>query len=265
MVRQAFYPLYERAVQTPEVHADFFAQVHRELADGREARSLREDFSGTFLVSCAWVKGTGDRTALAVDLDPECLKYGKNHHLRKLKPAERRRVRTLLADVATVTAPVDVAAACNFSFFCLTEWDHLVRYFECAKRSLKKGGMLVLEVGGGPGMTQKITETRRLRLADGTRFTYYWDQKSFDPVSHLGRFAIHFKTADGEMHRDVFAYRWRLWSIPELRAALKQAGFASSHIYWEERTEDNKLTGEYVLSSRGENDHSWVSYVVGVR
>ena len=31
--------------------------------------------------------------------------------------------------------------------------------------------------------------------------------------------------------RDAFVYRWRLWSVPELRDAMMEAGFRSTEVY----------------------------------
>ncbi|MCC7443148.1 MAG: class I SAM-dependent methyltransferase [Bdellovibrionales bacterium] len=266
MGKQAFYPLYERAVQTPEVHADFFGRVHAELCPGREPVLLREDFCGSFLVSCAWVKSGPRHRAVAVDLDADVLSYGRRANLRALKPSERRRLRPLRSDVLKATRPAaDIVAACNFSFYVFLDRKTLVRYFKQALRSLRPGGLIILEMSGGPGMMEHTQEKRRVRLENGKHFTYYWDQKRFDPVSFEGRYAIHFKTSDGRLHRDVFTYHWRLWTIPEVRAALEEAGFSASHVYWEDRDSSGELTGEFQLTSRGENDHAWISYVVGVR
>lgn len=264
MRRQAIYPLYERAVQTPEVHADFFGQVYRELNDGLEATSLREDFCGTFVASTAWVRSAPERTAISLDLDPEPLKYGRDTHLRSLSPEQRKRLKPLQQNVLTVTKPrVHVVAACNFSFNIFRDWDTLVRYFRCCLASLQDDGVLVLEAAGGPGMIQEMKEKRRIRLDDGKRFTYVWDQRSFDPITHEGHYAIHFEVDGGPSFQNAFTYHWRLWSLPELRKAMEEAGFGRTHTYWEERDEDENLTDIYSLTTRGENDVAWVAYAVG--
>jgi len=42
-------------------------------------KRLREDFCGTGLFSCAWVKSAADREAVGVDLDPEVLAWSRAH------------------------------------------------------------------------------------------------------------------------------------------------------------------------------------------
>ncbi len=74
------YALYERAVQSPEVHVQWFEDFYTKLNKGKSPVSLREDFSGTFLISCEWIQQNETNTALAVDLDPEPLNYGNKNH-----------------------------------------------------------------------------------------------------------------------------------------------------------------------------------------
>ena len=64
--------------------------------------------------------------------------------------------------------------------------------------------------------------------------------------------------------KDAFVYDWRLYSIPEVRDALLEAGFSDVSVFWES-SHMGKGTGEYVQSSKGDNDYSWTAYVVGVR
>jgi hypothetical protein len=47
--------------------------------------------------------------------------------------------------------------------------------------------------------------------------------------------AIHFRVeCNGEIiHQltDAFVYHWRLWSVPELRDAMRQAGFRATEVH----------------------------------
>ena len=49
------YDLYQRSVQDPEWEVGFMADTYKGLR-GRLPRRLREDFCGTALFACAWVK-----------------------------------------------------------------------------------------------------------------------------------------------------------------------------------------------------------------
>ncbi|MEK7382149.1 MAG: class I SAM-dependent methyltransferase, partial [Elusimicrobiota bacterium] len=59
------------------------------------------------------------------------------------------------------------------------------------------------------------------------------EQFGFDPVSGEARFAIHFKPKGRKKIKDVFRYDWRIWTLPEIRDLLAEAGFRKTHVYWE--------------------------------
>jgi SAM-dependent methyltransferase len=262
------YELYENSVQTPDVHALWFQEAYQDLNPKKKARVLREDFCGTFQISCEWVKLDKKNSAIGVDLDSEPLKYGMNHNLSQLSPHEQKRLSLLQKDVLSVKSPpADFIFAGNYSFFIFKKEELLIRYFKRCYQSLKKNGVFLLELAGGPGMIE-MSEDKRVIRKPGKKspwFTYLWEQKRFDPVSHDLECAIHFRFPNGEYLQDAFTYDWRLWTIPEIRYALSKAGFDESHIFWEGHDEKGVLTEEYHLVEKGENDYSWVAYVAGVK
>ncbi len=259
------YKHYENSVQTPEEHVRIFDRMFLDLR-GRRALSLREDFCGTFLISCEWVKSLPERTALGIDLDPEPLDYGLHNGFRKLSPSERKRVKLLREDVSIPKKQKsDLIGAGNFSFYIFKTRDQLKRYFKAALESLTKDGIFVLEMAGGPGFTVKAREQRTYTVSGLGRFVYYWDQKSFDPISQHGMYAIHFKDRHGRMHRDCFTYDWRVWNIPEIREVMIDAGFKETIVYWEDPGPDGEGTDEYVRTEVGDNAHAWIAFVVGIR
>lgn len=258
------YAYYQHAVQSPEDHVSIFDRMFHDLR-GRQALSLREDFCGTFLISCEWVKSHPQRIALGIDLDPEPLGYGVSRHYQKLTPHQKKRVDWKQQNVMTVSKEkVDVIGAGNFSFFVFKEREQLLRYFRAALKSLKKDGILALELAGGAGFIKSGREQRTYRGKGLGKYTYYWDQKDFDPITHHGSYAIHFK-ARGVMHKDCFTYDWRIWTIPELKDALIDAGFKEAHVYWEQADEKGEGTGEFLRSTQGENDFAWIAFVVGTK
>lgn len=259
------YAYYQVAVQSPEDHVHIFERMFQELR-GKPALTLREDFCGTFLISCEWVKSNPKRRAVGVDLDPEPLEYGRKNHFKKLKATEQKRVKLCEQNVMTVTKDkFDVVGAGNFSFFVFKTRDILVRYFKSVLKSLNKDGILAIELAGGPGFVKQGREQRTIKTKELGKFTYYWDQKSFDPIHNHGMYAIHFKTRDGVFHRDAFTYDWRVWSIPELKEAMIEAGFKEAHVYWEGTDRDGSGTGEFLRTEAGENDFSWIAFVVGTK
>ena len=64
-------------------------------------------------------------------------------------------------------------------------------------------------------------------------FSYFWDQDSYDALTNFGQFYIHFKRKGEKKREKVFSYDWRLWSIPELKECLLEAGFEKTVVYWE--------------------------------
>lgn len=251
------YRLYERAVQEPEPDAEFLLDVYRE-AFGRPARRLREDFCGTGALCRAWVALHPDNRAWGVDLDPEVLAWGRVHHVETLPAQERHRLELTEGDVRTVRhEPVDVVAAQNFSYFVFDTRRELVDYFRAAHTRLDVEGLLVLDAYGGPDASREMTEE-----TEYDDFTYVWDQHSFDPVHQRGVCHIHFAFPDGSRLERAFSYEWRLYSLPEIREALEEAGFEEVTVYWEGTGEDGEGDGEYTPAEVGDADDAWVAYLV---
>ena len=93
-----------------------------------------------------------------------------------------------------------------------------------------------------------------------------WDQSDFDPVNRRATCYIHFRFPDGSKLKRAFKYVWRLYTIPEIREALADAGFDSSAAYWEGTDpESGEGDGVYTASERGEADEAWVCYIVGFK
>lgn len=261
------YALYEASVQSAKEHIDWLVKIFHEMR-GRYPSVLREDFCGTFLQAVEWVKRNRNNIAIGVDLDSEPLRYGKRVHQKGLTTEQKKRVELKNADVTTVkTKPADIILAGNFSFYTLRSRDLLVRYLKNCYRSLKPGGFVFLEMAGGPGMIEKIKERRSVR-GDGKttpkKMQYVWDQKEFDPIQNRGQYAIHFYFPNGKKLRDVFTYDWRVWSIPEVRDAMRDAGFEQSVVFWEQESK-GEGTGEYLPMNTGDNAYSWVGYVLGLK
>lgn len=220
--------LYQQSVQSPEVHFHFFDRVYRERND-RMPASLKEDFCGTALLAAKWVQYRRRNTAIGVDLDAPTLRWGRVHNLAALSADERARIELRRADVLHPTRPrVDLVVAFNFSFFTFRTREALLAYFRSARRSLAPGGVFIGDMFGGWEAQQPLIERTRHR-----GFTYLWELERFDPVNNFGVFHIHFKFDDRGGIRRAFTYEWRLWSIPEVRELLHEAGFGHVDIYWE--------------------------------
>jgi len=254
------YLCYQQSVQEPEIDVAFLERVFRRTR-GRPARSLREDFAGTAAFSCAWVKRHRDNTAFAIDLDPEPLDWGQRHNVAALEPEQQSRIKLIEGDVRRVGhEPVDVTVAYNFSYFLFQTRPELREYFSAAHATLERDGLLFLDAYGGGQAMEALAEETEL---DG--FTYVWEQRSFDPIHHIGENHIHFAFPDGSELRRAFSYTWRVWTLPEIRELLAEAGFSACHVYWEGT---DRRTGEgndvFTRRERAEGDPAWVAHLVAL-
>ncbi len=251
------HALYEASVQSPEADIQFFDRIYREW-NGSLPRVLREDFCGTAAVAAAWVRKRRDNQAIGVDLDGPTLAWGRRVHIEPLGEAARR-LKIFQADVRTVRRPrADVTAALNFSYMVFHDRAMLRQYFRSARAALAPHGVFILDIFGGWESQALTTENRRKH-----GFTYVWEQKSYDPITGLTRFHIHFRFRDGTMMKRAFTYDWRLWTIPEIREILAEAGFPKSVVYWEgtdHRTHGGN--GVFRRTSRVEICPGWIAYVV---
>lgn len=255
------YALYLESVQAPDVDVKFFRRVYKS-AFGEKPKVLREDFCGTAAVCCQWVKGKADCFAYGVDLDPEPLFWGEEHNLSALKAVDRERVHLVQGDVRTAVTPhADVIAAQNFSYCIFKTRDALREYFKAALSHLAERGVIVLDLFGG----YESIEDGREDIVEHDGFDYVWDQARFDPITHDGEFHIHFRFKDGSELKRAFSYHWRLWTIPEVRELLLEAGFDRADVYWEGTDEDGEGDGVFKRQAHGESDPAWNAYIVGVK
>lgn len=254
------HELYELSVQNVEHEIEFLQKTFQDIR-GRTAYRLREDFCGTASAACQWVRQGEEFQAIGVDIDADVLEWGRKNRLGRLPSADQARVQLIESDVMAVeTAPVDIAVAFNFSYFIFDTRDKLRSYFERAHAALKDDGLFFVDMFGG---SEAQEETREKTKHKG--FTYVWHQAKFHPVTHFMRCHIHFKFPDGSKLKKAFTYEWRLWTAPEIRELLLEAGFSSATVYWEGEDEDGEGNGVFTPEDRGEADLAWIAYVVATK
>jgi SAM-dependent methyltransferase len=251
------HDLYEQSVQTVDVEAEFLRDNYRALR-GRDALSLREDFCGTASLACEWVRKGAQRHAIGVDIDAHVLDWGRRHRVARLPETARARVKLLKDDVRTVrTQPVDIVGAFNFSYFCFKTRDEMRGYFARVHQALKRDGLFFLDAFGGPDASDITKEQTKI---DG--FTYVWEQAEFEPVTGRIVCHIHFKFPDGSKIKRAFTYDWRLWTLPELRELLAEAGFSKTRVLWEGDDGHGGGNGEFKEHATGVADLAWIAYIV---
>ena len=251
------HDLYEESVQAVDSEVEFLDQTFLSLR-GRKAISFREDFCGTASACCEWVRSSNDRYAIGVDIDAPTLEWGRKHRLSQLSEVDRARVKLLEDDVLTVeTDPVDLIGAFNFSYYLFKDRDTLRQYFARCREALVDDGLFFLDAFGGPDAIEVQKEKTKF-----DNFTYVWDQAEFYPVTSRIVCHIHFKFPDGSKIKNAFTYDWRMWTLPEIRELLLEAGFSKVRVYWEGEDEDGEGNGEFSETETGDADLAWIAYIV---
>lgn len=214
------YDLYELAATDPRRTIPFLLAVH-----AGAPTSLREDFCGSGALARAWASSDPSRTSLAVDLDPEALEALR----ARLTHDARARVTLRCADVMATTDQADLIAALNFPIGYFHSRSALLAYLRHAHACLRPSGVLVFDTYlGRDAFTPSEVDQD---LPGG--MVYTWEQREADPLTGRVLNAMHFapKGRRGPSIRDAFTYDWRLWSVPELRDALEEAGFGAVRVY----------------------------------
>jgi hypothetical protein len=263
------HDLYQQSVQAPEADIEFFTETYEKLR-GRKPLTMREDFCGTALLSVEWCQSDPERYAFGIDLSEETLDWGREHNIAPAGESVARRITLRHGNVLDpVEEKVDITCALNFSYCIFKTRELLRQYFENARSGLADNGILVLDLFGG---TETIDILEEERDVDDADFTYVWDQDRYNPITNEILCYIHFNFPDGSKLERAFTYDWRLWTIPEIRELLTEAGFSKVHVYWEEFEEsddedDDELegTGRYHDAEEVENQESWVIYIVAER
>jgi cyclopropane fatty-acyl-phospholipid synthase-like methyltransferase len=251
--------LYEKSVQNVAYEYKFVSDTFRKLR-GRRPRHVREDFCGTAAMCCEWVGRSKQNTAIGVDIDPEVLAWGREHNLARLAPEARLRINLLQEDVFRVKTdkPVEVVLAMNFSYQLFMTREKLGGYLRKVREALGTDGILFMDAYGGYDAHREIREKTKYK-----GFKYIWEQARYNPIDGKMRCHIHFGFPDGSKMKKAFSYEWRLWSLPELRELLDEAGFSKVTVYWEETDPE---TGEgasvYSPATVGDADPGWVCFLV---
>lgn len=238
------HDLYEACVQNTAVLVPLLQAIH-----GGRPRVLAEDFGGTAAASRAWVRLVPGARAVVCDHDGEVLAEARR---RARREGVARRVTLVQADLIRRVLPArvrsaraDVLFVGNFSIGEIHARRDLVRYFARSRARLRRAGVLVCDTYGGEtaystGALERVhvastaLESRATK-ARATTIRYTWQQREADPLTGMVENALHFRVLRaGEVVQeitDAFVYRWRLWSVPELREAMREAGFARTDVY----------------------------------
>lgn len=249
------FDCYELCVQSVDHLVPLLRAIH-----GGEPTRLGEDFAGTAALSHMWAERVAGGRALAVDLDAESL--GRR--------AATDDVEHRVADVRTVDDACDVLFVGNFSIGYLHTRAELVAYLRGAHARLAaSGGVFVCDTYGGENAFLPGEVHRHHPLPDGRRVRYTWEQRHADPLTGMVTDVLHFRVERGGKIEaeldDAFVYEWRLWSVPELRDAMAEAGFAATEVYSKEPDAMDDEGNAYVepVWDADDLDDSFIVCVVG--
>jgi hypothetical protein len=254
------WELYEYSVQSVDHEISFVDRAYRKIRGGPASR-LREDFCATAQSACEWVRRRPSNTAVALDIDPAALELGRRRHVARLPEGARARIELLRCDVLTPTRRAwgaDIVLAMNFSYWVFTTRPRMVAYFRKVRATLAPEGLFFLDHFGGWAATREQRERTRYH-----KFTYVWDQHRFNPITNEMTCYIHFEFRDGSRLERAFEYRWRVWSLPEVREMLHEAGFTRTTVFWEGTSKDGSGNGVFRPSAdHPEACESFVTYIV---
>ena len=253
------YLYYKKSVQSPTEDIHFFQKTFKSFFK-KPAYTFREDFCGTFYLAYHWIQQHSKNKAIAIDADKEPIDYGNKHHLSKLETKQQKRLKVLNKNVLDKNLPkAEIITVSNFSYYALKERALMLKYFKNVHKALSKKGLFIIDVLGGPDCEEISEEETQHK-----NFSYYWDQDCFDPLKRTGQFYIHFKRKGEKKREKVFSYDWRLWSLPELKDILKDAGFSKVHVYWEGTDKKGEGNGLFKPETTGEICDTWIAYLVSL-
>lgn len=247
--------LYRLAVQHPLAEVAFIEHAWQQThGDVSEPLLLREDFSGTCAVAAAWVASDLDRQAMAIEIDPQTAQWAADTF-------DDPDLHIVVDDVVNIDGPmVDVTVSLNFSTLIYHDRNALLGYLNNARQSLNPGGLLIMELFGGPSTRSPSVQKRRIEPDEGgfEPFEYTWQQGAASGPDDRIACSIHFDLGGGNLLADAFVYDWRLWRPGQLIEAAIEAGFAQASLWW--APPDTRQ--RFMPVDGPPEDEDWVAYVV---
>lgn len=242
------FDCYELCVQSPRHVTQLLRAIHARGESGSTPAVLREDFSGTAAVSRRWIRdaiasGIAPR-ALCVDVDGDALSKA-----RAAAESDGCADSLELLAASAISIPVRPNDACdcifvgNFSIGYIHQRADLIQYLSNSRQRLALanagfgGGVFVCDTYDS-AHKYALGAVHRRHPSRGREIIHYtWQHRAADVLNAMVENAIHFRIEiDGEIvhdYPDAFVYRWRLWSIAELRDALHEVGFARVEVFAE--------------------------------
>lgn len=264
---------YEVCVQSPRHVTKLLRDVYARREGAGTPSVLREDFAGTAAISRKWIV-EGKRAgivprAVAIELDGATV-----HHARVAGERDGLLGQLELRQIDAVAAPIQAHDGCdiifvgNFSIGYIHTRPELVEYLARSRERLALGnggfggGVFVCDIYDSPSKFNLGCVHRRHPSRGKEIVHYTWEHRGADVLTAMVENVIHFRVeVDGEIVQELFeafVYRWRLWSIVELRDAMHDAGFENIEVFAEladrahpvERGSDLPASGVVCIAAR---------------
>ena len=65
--------------------------------------------------------------------------------------------------------------------------------------------------------------------------------------------------------RKAFTYDWRMYTLPEIKDILIDAGFSDVIIYWQGWDEDGDGDGDFYKAKNADADAGWICYLAAIK
>lgn len=255
--REEKYKLYEASVQNPAADIHFINKEYKKMMK-RAPLTLREDFCGTGIMACEWVKQSFQHKAFGIDLDMEPITFGVDHHYLPMTEEQQSRMKYIRGNVLeNYEMQTDVIVAFNFSYFLFKKRNDLLAYFKQVRKHMGKETVFFLDLFGGTDTRKELIESNKHKS-----HTYFWECESYNPLTAECMYYIHFLKHDTKVkYEKVFKYDWRMWDAREVQDILLDAGFSEIQIYWEGEDENGEGDGNFKATTKADNCESWVTYI----
>lgn len=248
-----------------KVGADAYSRIYLYHSNVLHSLSSAQRINSTFLdgENQKSLRDNKDEACSAIEDDGA-------HHVRNLKLENNEKCQEYHGGECSSLPAADIVCAFNYSCCCLQSRSDLVSYFKLALNAISnKGGIFVMDLYGGTSSEHALKLRRRYE-----HFTYVWEQEDFNIISRTTKISLHFllNNKQGSL-RHAFTYHWRLWTLPEIKDSLLEAGFSCVH-FWirempdirgeemEEYDSSDDVKYEEVCSFKQQD--AWNAYIVGV-
>lgn len=197
-----------------------------------------------------------------MDIDKDQLLWGKESNV-DVDPGTSERVKLIcknvleLDDTGKDTGRSDAICAFNFSICYLHDRQDLIKYFKICRGTLKPEGLFFCDIFGGE--TAVKADVRKRELSNGVKYEFV--QEDFCPITNRARFKMSFKFPDGSKLKEAFSYHFRIWTIPEIRDALKEAGFSKTVVWFHDESDDAEEDSYKPMEETYQRE-SWHAFVV---